>query len=98
MNFSNELQQVINATKGVALSNIEDNRFSWEEFIKLTNRHGLVPLVYSNLKKQIAIPSDVLLKLRQYYDASKFRTLHNTAEVLRITRFFCVKQTKLIFV
>jgi hypothetical protein len=98
MNFSKELRQVINTTKGVTLSNIQDNDFSWDEFLRLTTRHGLVPLIYTNLKNSPQIPADVLLKLGQLYNVCKFRTLRNTAEVLRITRFFGDQQTKLIFV
>ena len=97
MKLSNEFLQVINATKGTLL-NTQSPDFSWDEFIQLAIRHCLVPQIYNNLKDSSQIPSDILLRLKKYSSQLGFRTLHNTAEVLRITKFFEKKQSELIFI
>ena len=98
MKLSNELQQVINATRGKPLINIQNHDFSWDIFVQLAIRHCLVPLIYKNLETSPQVPPEILLRLKQYSSKIKFGTLHNTAEVLRITKFFEQKQTELIFI
>jgi putative nucleotidyltransferase-like protein len=65
------------------------NHCNWEEFLRLAERHGVIPLVSRNLVAHgHGIPAEVEKKLRSAYKSNLARSLWFTAELLRIMQRF----------
>lgn len=58
----------------------------WGYILRQANRHGVVPLVYKNLRKLSGeqTPSEVLDELRTAFDRNRHRNMFMTAELIRI--------------
>lgn len=60
---------------------------NWEEFIKMSTLHGVLPLVYKNLKKyQNEIPKDVFSKIKMINMDIVKRNMLMTAELLKVMK------------
>jgi hypothetical protein len=62
----------------------------WEYLLRMSFRHGVVPLVYSNLSgaSAEAVPKHVLGRFRDRFHANRLRSLQLTGELLKLLREF----------
>jgi hypothetical protein len=58
----------------------------WERLLTLSNRHGLMPLLYRSISQNCppAVPAEWLARLRMQYMMNAARNMKMTAELLRI--------------
>ncbi len=58
----------------------------WDKLLRLSMKHGVMPLVYRRMSKNFAeeVPSSALLKLRERYQANAARNTFLTGELLRL--------------
>lgn len=66
------------------------NNIDWPYLIQMALRHGVVPLLYRNLKsiQPEAIPGDVLDQLRKYFLVNVGRNLFLNEELIRLLNLF----------
>lgn len=63
--------------------------FDWQEFLRLAEHHGVLPLIARNLITHArGLPPDIEQSLQSAYTANLRRSMWFAAELLRITRYF----------
>jgi hypothetical protein len=76
--------------------------FDWNEFLRLAEHHGVLPLAASNLIKYRSVesgcglPPDIERSLRTAYDANLRRSLWFSAELTRVMQHFERRQLRAI--
>jgi len=67
-----------------------DRGFDFSRFLRLTEAHGVSPLVYRSLKSTCwnRLPADVRIVLEKYANANTGRSLFLTAELIRLLKLF----------
>ncbi len=72
----------------VQIRSLAENGLDWDELVRLTKQHGVTSLVYWNLNAVCPelIPSDVLLFLRQHFQANAARAHLLTQELVQLTK------------
>ncbi|HKO96108.1 MAG TPA: nucleotidyltransferase family protein [Pyrinomonadaceae bacterium] len=62
----------------------------WDSLVQTSLAHGLMPLLYENLRTHASdlIPEDVLLRLKGLFEKNAARSIFLTAELIRILNLF----------
>jgi hypothetical protein len=62
----------------------------WDQLLALSNRHGVMPLLYRSISQNCprAVPAEWLARLRMQYMMNAARNMKMTAELLRIPCVF----------
>jgi hypothetical protein len=66
------------------------DRFNWDLMIQLVYRHKVTPFIYHVLKKHALtfVPLEILKNLQSHCVANTYKSLHLSAELIRITNLF----------
>lgn len=72
------------------LSELLGNPIDWDHLLALSNRNGVLPLLYHSLRvsRQKAVPRDVVERLRDYYQSNSTRSYLMTEELKKILNLF----------
>lgn len=74
------------------------NGFDWDELVRLAKKHGVTSLLYWNLNAICPdlVPSDVLLFLRQHFQANAARAQLLTQELIQVAKTAATSGVSLI--
>lgn len=74
----------------VRIRNLAQGPLDWDSLIQTSLTHGLMPLLYENLKANASdiVPKTAIRSLRDFYEKSSARSLVLTGELIRILDLF----------
>ncbi len=80
-----------------SISSWDEAGLNWNEFLRLAEHHGVLPLVARNLIAHArGLPTEVAQSLRSSFEANARRNLRFAGELLRITDHFETKRLRAV--